>query len=208
MHGFLRAPDGGSRRSTLRARAQAPPGHHPGDINDLGVIAGYYMDATMCIMVSCALPTAGSPRSMLRARAQAPARAHSPSFLLPHRLGAITGDYVDASNVNHGFVRAPDGSYHQVRRSVRGHRRRPGHLGPGASTREGASREYLLTKTKWVMASCSIPTAVSPRLTFGARAQAPARAPWPKATTQRGESCGQYIDANNVAHGFLRAPTA
>ena len=52
---------------------------------------------------TCALRTARSPNTTSRAQAQAPARAPSASSI--GDLGAIAGNYIDSSGVNHGFVR-------------------------------------------------------------------------------------------------------
>jgi len=54
-------------------------------------------------MRSCVARMALSPRSMFRARHRPVPRHLSPAINGP---GAVTGEYVDASDVNHGFVRA------------------------------------------------------------------------------------------------------
>ncbi len=75
--------------------------------------------------------------------------------------GEIVGYYYDANNVSHSFLRKPNGTFKE--------------FDPAGST-----------GTLWITASCSIPTAASLRLTLWARAQAPIKALFPKATTRRG----------------------
>src|SRR5437763_7917770 len=62
----------------------------------------------VCFTASCGLARGSSARSMLRARAQGQARVPS---LKATTQGAITGNYIDGSNANHGFVLDQQGSF-------------------------------------------------------------------------------------------------
>ena len=119
------------------------------------------LHGSVCITGSCALLTAPSRRSTLRARAQAvPPRARVDTSINP--AGAITGYYVDASNVYHGLVGAPDGTFttfdapaqEQALSRARS---------PWASTRRGRSRDSTWTRALCITASCALATAPSPR---------------------------------------------
>jgi hypothetical protein len=73
--------------------------------------------------------------------------------------GAITGHYIDANNVNHGFLRSPSGDAF-ITFDI-----------PGAGTTAGSG--------------------------FGS---------FPSSINDGGAITGNYIDANNVKHGYLRIP--
>jgi transposase len=64
---------------------------------------------TPSFMAIYELPTAPSLNSILLAPARAPGKEWFPNDINPSR--AIAGWYADAGNVNHGFVRAPDGGF-------------------------------------------------------------------------------------------------
>ena len=66
------------------------------------------MTRTMYITASCVLRTAPSPRLMFGSRAKGGGQGTTPANINP--AGAITGEYIDANNVLHGFVRNPDGT--------------------------------------------------------------------------------------------------
>src|SRR5207248_42224 len=91
---------------TARVRVHTPSTH-------LGRSRGSTPTIAPDVTATCVLLTARSPRSMLRTRAQDLfPREPSPSNITPMGInpaGAIIGFYVDASSVQHGFVRAPNG---------------------------------------------------------------------------------------------------
>src|SRR5439155_14500922 len=72
--------------------------------------------------------------------------------------GTITGNYIDASNVSHGFVRAPNGTLTTFD-------------APGAGTTTDSFQGT-----------------------------------YPSSINQAGAICGAYLDESNVYHGFVRAP--
>jgi hypothetical protein len=118
-HGFLRAKDDRDEEESTFTTFDAPgagtgvnQGTFPGNINPAGTIAGYYFDASKVFhgflrtedgtFTTFDAPGAGT------AFGQGTLTAFF-SGLNP--AGAITGNYRDASNVNHGYVRAPDGTF-------------------------------------------------------------------------------------------------
>ena len=146
-------------------------GTQPFAINPAGLITGFSLDAGDVIMASCVLRTAPSPRSTLRVRGQAPARALGP-LRQPGRT--VSGRYVDAGDVGHDYLRAPDGAITTLTSRVR--RVRPGRPQAATSIRRGRSRRRTATRAVCIAASCALRTAPSLRLMLGTPAQAPARA--------------------------------
>jgi hypothetical protein len=107
-HGFLRDRDGDI--TTLNVKGAGSGGTIGGDINPKGEIAGYYVDANSVAHGFLRTPSGKIVVFDAPGVGTAPGQGTYPSFcdaLTPE--GAITGVYLDANNVNHGFVRAPDG---------------------------------------------------------------------------------------------------
>ena len=87
--------------------------------------------------------------------------------VLINNFGAITGYYLDANNVYHGFVRSPDGKFTSF--EAPGADTTPDdfngtYLTP-STTRERL-REPTRTRTMWVTASCAVPRARLRHSTF------------------------------------------
>ena len=82
-------------------------------------------------------------------RVQRPRRRHGPA-------GTIAGDYLDASNVYHGYVRAPDGAITKI--DVPGAGTGP-FQGTTPTTRRTRSRDTTLTRAAWPTASYEYPAA-------------------------------------------------
>ncbi len=78
-------------------------------------------------------------------------------------MGVITGQYTDASNVVHGFLRAPDGNITTIDP--------PGSIytDPTSINRRVRSRDISQTPAMWGMASCVISMAHSPSLILPVR---------------------------------------
>jgi hypothetical protein len=111
-HGFVRAPDGIITTFDISAAGTgAFQGTYPGGINPKGVIAGVYTDTNNVnhgfvrapdgTITTFDVPDAGTGANQ---------GTLPTGFLGINPKGTITGGYVDANNVNHGFVRAPDGT--------------------------------------------------------------------------------------------------
>ena len=125
-HGFVREPLGNITEFDAPGAGTGPGYKAPSSEHKrLGGIGGYYTDAEQCV-------------SRLRARRRrnldhvrcCGGRHRLPRAPSPPGLtwqGRSPDGYADASNVVHGFVRAPDGEIHDVRCS--GRRHRPGSQG-------------------------------------------------------------------------------
>jgi len=118
-HGFLRAPDGAITTFDAPGAGTGPgQGTFSDGINQAGTIEGEYVDASNVAHGFLRAPDgtfttfeapgagtgSGAPGCSLTVTCQGtvPENINAP--------GAITGQYVDASGVNHGFLRARDGT--------------------------------------------------------------------------------------------------
>ena len=111
-HGFVRAPDGAITTFDVPgAGTGAFQGTSPGGINPEGVIAGVYTDANNVNHGFVLAPDGTFSTFDVPGAGTGTFQGTLPSgFLGINAKGTITGAYVDANNVNHGFVRAPDGA--------------------------------------------------------------------------------------------------
>jgi hypothetical protein len=162
-HGFLRAPDGTITTFDAPGAGTGPPDPATGllqgtgglGINQKGAIVGGYTDANYMnhgflrapdgSFTTFDVPGAGTGSTQ--------GTLYS-GFAGINAEGEITGAYVDAKNVSHGFVRAPDGAITTFDAP-----------GAGTGVNQGTS---------------------------------------PLGINSKGAITGYYIDANNVGHGFLR----
>ncbi len=113
MHGFRRHPDG----------TFAPPidvkgagtGYHQGtatqNINPAGTIAGYYLDSSNAYHTFLLYPNG-------KIKVDVPGAGkggdQGTGIEYPegiNSVGKITGEYIDSSNVGHGYIRSPDGTF-------------------------------------------------------------------------------------------------
>ncbi len=113
FHGFLRNPD------DTFVKFEAPGadttdsfyGTFPQSLNDFGAIAGYYIDANSVYHGFLRRP-GGKFTTFEAPGADTTAGDFNGTFPSTINLfGVITGSYLDASSVNHGFVRSADGTY-------------------------------------------------------------------------------------------------
>ncbi len=112
MHGFIRTPDGILTEFRIPgAGTGAGQGTNPGNINNKGAIAGAYVDNNNLSHVFLLPPTGGLTKF------DAPGAgtgAGQGTFIgwasCLSQNGSITGYYVDANNVAHGFLRLLDGT--------------------------------------------------------------------------------------------------
>ena len=119
--------------------------------------------------------------------------------------GTITGVYLDANNVGHGFLRAPDGTFTQI--DV-----------PGAGTRagQGTQAESInptgATAGFWVDASYAVhgflrtPSGIIAKFDVPGAGTGASQGTYAYNINPAGEIGGVYLDENSVFHGFLRAP--
>ena len=129
-HGFVRARDGTITTIDVPGAGTGSfQGTYALNINPAGTIAGDYADASNVYhgfvrapngaVTTFDAPGAGTGSGQGTFTA-------STGGLNP--AGAIVGGYLDASNVNHGFVRAPDGTFTTFDVPRAGYRLRPGHI--------------------------------------------------------------------------------
>ena len=120
-----------------------------------------------------------------------------------NELGAITGYYVDANNVSHGYVRAPNGAITTF--NVKG---------AGTSSGQGTWPQNITDL--WAIPGYYIDSnGVSHGFlrapdgnitTFNVKGAGSGQGTFTDASNQWCEITGWYIDANGVYHGFLRLP--
>ena len=129
VHGYVRARDVTFITFDAPGATTAPhQGTVPFSINRAGTITGLFDDAKSVAhgfvrtrdgaITTFDVPGAGT--GVFQGTFTATVGGLNPA-------GAITGWYVDASNVNHGYARASDGTFTSFRCSGRGHRLRPGY---------------------------------------------------------------------------------
>ncbi len=118
--------------------------------------------------------------------------------------GAITGWYVDAGGVNHGFLRAPDG---RITAPIDG---------PGAGNESGAGTTlYSVNRFGAIVGSSTANDQTCQsflrapdgrftiiRLPIGLASQCS----WADNINDVGTIAGAYVDANSTVHGYLRSP--
>ena len=213
-HGFLRAPDGSiTTFDAPGAGTGSGPGGFIGDsnpgtqaesINPAGAIAGQYRDASNVY------------HGFLRASDgtfttfDAPGAGTDPfqgtitaSFSGLNPAGAIVGWYVDASNVNHGYVRARDGTFTTFEAPGAGTDSGQGtildSINPAGATTgyyfDASNVSHGLLRTS----DGAITTFEAPGAGTG-----PGQGTFGGNINPAGAIAGSYIDASNVSHGFVR----
>jgi hypothetical protein len=122
--------------------------------------------------------------------------------------GLITGFYVDISNMLHGFLRTPDGTITEFDAPGVGHGyglgTLPGNINAGGTIAGnyfdgyGVAHGFLLSPSWKFTVFDAVNAGKGPgQGTFTG---------WASCLTQTGLLTGWVIDANNVAHGWLRVP--
>jgi hypothetical protein len=162
-HGFLRSP-GGDEFITFDApgagsTAGSVQGTFPRSISDSGAITGHYIDAHN--VTHGFLRSPGGDEFITFDAPGAGTTAGSGFGTFPNSIndgGAITGRYIDAHNVNHGFLRSTGGTFITFE-------------APGAEETAGSGRGTFSNNIN-----------------------------------DAGAITGRYVDAHNLNHGFLRAP--
>ena len=200
-HGFLRAADGTfTTFDSPNAGTTANQGTFGENINRAGTISGFYLDANNVYhgfvrARDGAITTFDDPN--------AGSGAYQGTVVTfeegMNEAGTIIGWYVDSSNVQHGYERAPDGTF----TTIDG----PGPLYSllGGVTPEGAITGYFADVSSvyhgFLYVDGTLTQFDDPQAGTGAGQGTAALTINPaKAIT------GIYIDANNVLHGFVRSP--
>jgi hypothetical protein len=213
-HGFLRARHGKITTFDAPGVGTGPgQGTITGDINDFGAIAGYYYDASS-VGHGFLRNSDGSFATFDASGAgTAPGQGTFPQFFSAFSdFGALTGYYVDANGVYHGFVRHSNGKITEFDAAGGG-------TGPGQGTisysinQRGATigtyvdattvghgfvRDAYGTITEFDVVGAG--TGVGTGIGFGF-----VQGTIPLGNNLEGVTVGIYVDENNAAHGFQRA---
>jgi len=203
-HGFLLAPDGTfTSFDDPDAGAAAYQGTFAWNINPSGVIAGNYWDSSTV--------RHGFVRTRDGKFANFDPSGSVSTFVslatCINPAGAVTGTYYDAEGVEHGFVRAPDGKITEFDVPGAGTEGGQGTWGTsintegavtgGYVTEDNVSHGYVRTPDGRIT-KFDVPAAG----TDGSQGQGT----YAEAINNAGAVTGQYIDSNDVQHGFVRAP--
>jgi hypothetical protein len=204
LHGFLRAPDGTiTEFDVLGAGVGLGLGTEAGNINTNGTIAGDYFDVNNVAhgylrtprgkFITFDVPGAGTNPGQGTIAGWASCITG---------LGAVTGWFIDANNVVHGWVRDPHGIITTIDAPGAGTAAYQGtyswSMNPAGSvtgvfvdswdvehgflrTRDGSFTEFDVPR--WGGSPATVPEGISPM----------------------GVIIGNYSDANGMNHGFLRA---
>ena len=163
-HGLVRSPEG--KLTTFEAPGSGTGLYQgtgsPGSsvpLNQFGAIAGYYIDASNVVHGYLRAPWGEITTFDVPGEGSQGIGCYSDCSIGLNNWGAITGYYLDANNVFHGFVRSPWGNVTTFD-------------APGANTTPGA---YSGT--------------------------------FPVSINDEGEITGYYLDTNNVNHGFVLLPS-
>jgi hypothetical protein len=209
FHGFLRDPSG--HFTTFDAPGADLThgdgnGTFPLNINQEGAIAGYYIDVSG--VSHGFLRSPGGTFTTFNAPGAGTSSGqgtYTAGTIALNDAFVITGSYLDASNVYHGFVRAADGTITTY--NVTG-------AGTGALQGTGNAGLNDLGVT---MGPYTDPSGVNHgyvRAPFGAintfdvpgAGTASGQGTTPQGINLEGAITGQYIDSSGVNHGFLRDP--
>jgi hypothetical protein len=206
-HGFLRAPDGAiTTFDAPGGGTGANQGTDAQSINPAGEIVGYYVDANNVDHGFVRAPdgtiTTFEPAGSGTGPGQGTASCNRDCI---NPAGAISASYLDDNNVNHAFVRAPDGTIltYTVPGAGTGPFQGPYNYGINpAGTTVGAYLDsssvghgYVRTREGAITTfNASDAGTAAGQGTFGLAINAP------------GDAAGWYTDANNVNHGFMWIP--
>jgi hypothetical protein len=122
--------------------------------------------------------------------------------------GLITGYYVDSSNVNHGFVRAPGGTITEF--DAQGAGTGPGQgtfvSGTDCLTDAGATVGYYVDSNGVAHGFVRAPDGVITEFDAPGAGTGPNQGTKCSGINQLGTILGIYVDSSNVNHGFALAP--
>jgi hypothetical protein len=199
-HGFVRAPDGTIAEFDPAGSIQTVPVA----INPAGAITGYYVDASIAChgfvrapdgtIKSFDPPGTGSDCNQ--------GQGTFPSALLP--TGAIEGNYVDSSGVNHCFVGAP-GAFATFDVSVAGTGIGQGTL-PANNNTSGAIVGFYIDASNANHGFLRSKQGAITTFDAPGAGTAPFQGTLPLSNNPRGAITGQVQDGSDVVHGFLRTP--
>ena len=175
------------------------------NINPAGVIAGWYQDASNVTHGFVRAPNGAITKFDAPGAGTAPGQGTSTAQNCLNPAGAIAGTYADASNVTHGFVRAPNGAITKFDAPGAGTGLFQGTsamgINPGGAVKGGYADASNVVHGFVRGPSGVIATFDAPGAGKGAFQGTQGTAINPGGTIM-----GIYVDASNVHHGFVRAP--
>lgn len=203
-HSYVRAPDGSIITFDVPFAGGAGTGSLPGtsayNINPAGVIAGFYTDVNFVFhgfvrapdgtIATFDAPGAGTTPGLGTFTAQ---------FNGINPAGAVTGNYSDASGVNHGYLRAPDGAITVFDVPGAGNAN-PGGINP-AGTIVGNYMDASGVNHGFVRAADGTFTVFD----IPGAGTAPGEGTLGENINTPGDIDGMYIDASFVNHFFVRS---
>src|ERR1700683_287256 len=206
-HGFLRSPDGSVIDFEAPGALQTEPAPSSG-LNQLGEVVGYYVDSnflnhgflrqTNGTLVSFDAPGAGDAQFA----------GEGTIVTSVNDFGVIAGEYLDANQVFHGFVRSAAGTFVAFE-------------APGAGTTKGSGNGTLPehinavgTVTGYYRDAADVYHAfvrwpdgtITTIDAAGADSTTAFSGTLAAATNVEGVTAGYYIDGNGAYHGFIREP--
>ena len=137
-----------------------------------------------------------------RARGHVPkAPFHSaPSIINPN--GAIAGYYIDSALVGHGFLRDKNGAFTTFDAPGAGTELARVRLA-SQSAPVGRLQDSTLTRPMRATVSCGIRMVSSPPIDVPGSGTGPGQGTFGGGFTPNGTIMGNYVDADNLSHGFL-----
>ena len=217
LHGFLRARDGTFITFDVPgAGTGAGQGTFAFNINPEGVIAGAYIDASNVFHGFLRAPggaittfdAPGAGTGLFQGTSTGSVDCINPE-------GAIVGTYRDASNVLHGFLRAPGGAITTIDPPGAGTGTFQGTVPAGINEAGRIEGEYtdasnvahgFLRTRDGAITTFDVPGAGNGVGAPGCFLTLTCQGTYPENINQEGAITGQYVDASGVNHGFLRAP--
>jgi hypothetical protein len=206
-HGFLRARNGTiSTFDAPGAGTGSGQGTYAVSINSAGAITGADLDAGNVWHAFLRAPSGSITTFDVPGAGTGAFQGTQPAVTSGiNPAGAITGWYIDASNVYHGFLRAPTGSITTFDVPGAGTGSGQGTLGQSinpAGVISGYSVDSANVYHGFLRArNGTISTFDAPGAGTGAF-----QGTFPSTINPAGVIVGDYYDAGNVDHGFLRAP--
>ena len=208
QHGMVRARDGTITTFDAPGASMGPyQGTFAVNINREGVIAGSYVDASNVFHVFLRAPDGAiATFDVPGAGTGSFQGTYVCAVDCLNSNGAIVGGFTDASNVNHGFLRTPEGAITTFDALGAGAGAGQGTFGGGINPAGIIVGSYLdannvnhgfLLSRNLAFTTFDVPGAGT----------GPFQGTLVSTATinSEGEITGNYLDANNVSHGFLRA---
>jgi hypothetical protein len=206
-HGFLRAPDG--RFTTFDdpdAGTEFRQGTFALNISPAGVVAGNYWDAGYNSHGFVRAPDGTFTNFDAPGAGLGPGqgtRVEVASCINP--AGAVTGVYIDAGGVAHGFVRAPDGYIAEFDVPGAGTAAGQGTYSWSINPEGEVTGEYIDNDSVG-HGYVRVPDGRTTLFDVPGAGTGADQGTIPGNINPAGVITGNYIDKNGVSHGFVRAP--